>query len=38
MRKIRIDKETVIDEKFFIENTYIIVKRGKKNYYIGKMN
>jgi len=32
------DLETVIDEKFFIENTYIIVKRGKKNYYIGKMN
>ena len=24
-----------IDEKMFIENTYIIARRGKKNYYIG---
>lgn len=30
------DVNTVIDEKSFIENTYIIVKRGKKNNYIGK--
>lgn len=26
----------IIDESKFIENTYIVVKRGKKNYYIGK--
>ena len=26
-----------INRNMFIENTYIIVKRGKKNYYIGKM-
>ena len=30
------DINTIIDDKFFIENTYIVVKRGKKNYYIGK--
>ena len=30
------DTNTVIDDSFFIENTYIVVKRGKKNYYIGK--
>ena len=28
--------ETIIDDSMFIENTYIIAKRGKKNYYIGK--
>lgn len=28
--------ETVITDELFIENTYIVVKRGKKNYYIGK--
>ena len=28
--------ETEIDDSFFIENTYIVVKRGKKNYYIGR--
>ena len=28
--------ETIINENMFIENTYIVVKRGKKNYYIGK--
>lgn len=28
--------ETIINENVFIENTYIVVKRGKKNYYIGK--
>lgn len=26
-----------VDESMFIEGTYIIVKRGKKNYYIGKL-
>ena len=28
------DINTVIDNSFFIEDTYIVVKRGKKNYYI----
>jgi len=28
--------DEIIDESKFIENTYIVVKRGKKNYYIGK--
>jgi tyrosyl-tRNA synthetase len=28
--------ETIINENMLIENTYIVVKRGKKNYYIGK--
>ena len=28
--------ETNINDNMFIENTYIVVKRGKKNYYIGK--
>ncbi|CDE25269.1 tyrosine--tRNA ligase [Clostridium sp. CAG:440] len=30
------DISEIIDESKFIENTYIVVKRGKKNYYIGK--
>ena len=30
------DLDLVIDDKYFLHNTYIIVKRGKKNYYIGK--
>ncbi len=30
------DVNQVIDENMFIEGTYIIVKRGKKNSYIGK--
>lgn len=29
--------ETIIDKTMFIENTYIVVRRGKKNYYIGKI-
>lgn len=29
--------EKIIDKEMFIENTYIVVKRGKKNYYIGKL-
>lgn len=29
--------ETIVDDDMFIDNTYIIVKRGKKNYYIGKI-
>ena len=31
------DVEKIIDESFFIDNTYIIIKRGKKNYYLGKL-
>lgn len=31
------DANQVIDENMFIEGTYIIVKRGKKNSYIGKI-
>ena len=30
------DTEQVIDDSNFIDNTYIVVKRGKKNYYIGR--
>ena len=30
--------ETVIDETYITNNTYLIIKRGKKNYYIGKVN
>ena len=30
------DMNTIIDDSMFIENTYIVVKRGKKNNYIGK--
>ena len=29
---------SVIVDKDYIDNTYIIVKRGKKNYYVGKKN
>ena len=32
------DLEYTITDKDFIDNTYIIVKRGKKNYYVGKKN
>jgi len=30
------DINTVVDDSMFIEGTYIIIKRGKKNNYIGK--
>lgn len=30
------DINAIIDDDMFIENTYIILKRGKKNQYIGK--
>ena len=30
--------DTIIDSKYLIDNTYIIVKRGKKNYYTFKVN
>lgn len=30
------DIETMVNDDMFIDNTYIVVKRGKKNYYIGK--
>lgn len=32
------DINYVLSEKDFIDNTYIIIKRGKKNYYVGKKN
>ena len=28
--------DLVIDDKYFIDNKYVIIKRGKKNYYIGR--
>lgn len=31
------DLELVIDSSYYIDNKYIIVKRGKKNYYIGML-
>lgn len=31
------DINLAIDNEQFIENTYIVIKRGKKNYYIGKL-
>lgn len=31
------DITTIIDEKYLTNNTYLIIKRGKKNYYIGKI-
>ena len=30
------DLDYVLTDKDFIDNTYIIIKRGKKNYYVGK--
>lgn len=40
--KINGEKNTSLDytleAKDFIDNTYIIIKRGKKNYYVGKRN
>ena len=30
--------EYILTDKDFIDNTYIIIKRGKKNYYVGKRN
>jgi len=30
------DFETIIDETYLTNNAYLIIKRGKKNYYIGK--
>ena len=32
------DLDYTITDKDYIDNTYIIIKRGKKNYYIGKKN
>jgi len=31
------DVDAIIDKSYFIDDTYIIVKRGKKNYYLGKL-
>lgn len=30
--------DRIIDNNYLINNTYLIIKRGKKNYYIGKVN
>ena len=30
------DSAITISNEMFIDDTYIIIKRGKKNYYIGK--
>ena len=30
------DLELIIDESYFLHKKYIIIRRGKKNYYIGK--
>ena len=30
------DINQIISPDMFIDNTYIIIKRGKKNYYVGK--
>ena len=32
------DVDIIIDDSYFIDNKYIIVKRGKKNYYIGVLD
>ena len=32
------DVEYLIEDKDYLDNTYIIIKRGKKNYYVGKKN
>jgi len=32
------DLDYILTDKDFIDNTYIIIKRGKKNYYVGKKN
>ncbi len=31
------DETLVIDKSYLLDNTYIIIKRGKKNYYLGKI-
>ena len=30
--------EAIVDENYLTNNTYLIIKRGKKNYYVGKVN
>lgn len=30
------DVNVVVDDNMFIENTYVVMRRGKKNYYIGR--
>ena len=32
------DLDYILTDKDFIDNTYIIIKRGKRNYYVGKKN
>ena len=35
--KIR-ELDAIIDESYLTNNTYLIIKRGKKNYYVGKID
>ena len=28
--------DSIVDESYLTNNTYLIIKRGKKNYYVGK--
>ena len=30
--------DAIVDESYLTNNTYLIIKRGKKNYYVGKIN
>ncbi len=30
--------DRIIDNNYLTNDTYLIIKRGKKNYYIGKVN
>ena len=30
--------DAIVDENYLTNNTYLIIKRGKKNYYVGKIN
>ena len=32
------DLGAIVDESYLTNNTYLIIKRGKKNYYVGKIN
>ena len=32
------DLDRIIDNTYLTNNTYLIIKRGKKNYYIGKIS
>ena len=30
------DLNVTVDDKYFLHDTYIIIRKGKKNYFIGK--